>query len=187
VSVRLFLFELHLPAVVRRRMFRDLVGMTAAAFDARAPVVDRLPKERAVAQFARFTRAEADRAIASGDRAETVRGRLHRGACEMGRAARRLLAVSSPSETMRALRLLYGAIGIEFEGDEATGDITIRQCAFSAHYAPATCRFMSALDAGMAEGVSGGSRLLFTSRMTEGAPCCRATLERPAPKRGSTP
>ncbi|MFB3853856.1 MAG: hypothetical protein ACE148_08540 [Vicinamibacterales bacterium] len=181
MSVRLFLIELHFPAWARRRMFRRLVAVTASAFGASVPDVDRLPEAQAVAGFARFTRAESERVMENGAGEEPVRDRLREGAREMGRSARRILGVSSARDVMRALRVLYSAVGIDFEGSAPTGDATIHRCAFSSEYAPATCRFMAALDEGMAEGISGGSRLVFTSRMTEGAPCCRATLSRPGP------
>jgi hypothetical protein len=79
---------------------------------------------------------------------------------------------------MAAARLAYRAIGIDFEGDTC-GGITINRCFFSQAYTPTVCQVMSALDAGLLAGLSGGSRLVFTERITEGYPWCRARLFAP--------
>jgi len=176
MSVRLFLLERYLPGPIRRRTFRDLVGLTAEAFGVDMPAIDRLPQDEAVAAFARFSRAEVDRALAAGGTSEAIRGELHRRAREMGETVRRRLGIDTREDVIRALRLLYAAIGIEFEEDVQSGDVTIRRCAFSDLYTPVTCAFMSAVDGGLADGLSGGATLVFAERITEGAPCCRARL-----------
>ena len=94
----------------------------------------------------------------------------------MGEDIRARLGTTRPGEVMRALRLLYDAIGVDFEGDPQTGLVAIRRCAFSDFYSPETCALMSAVDAGIVAGISGGARFVFDERITEGAPCCRARL-----------
>ena len=68
------------------------------------------------------------------------------------------------------------AIGIDLDRDPRTGDVVIGRCAFSRIYTPAVCEFVSALDAGICRGLTGGTTLVFTARITEGAPACRARL-----------
>jgi hypothetical protein len=77
---------------------------------------------------------------------------------------------------MRALRLIYRAIGIDLDTDLAAGEVTVRRCAFSGVYTPEVCAFVSALDAGIVHGISGNVTAVFTHRLTEGAPNCRARL-----------
>jgi hypothetical protein len=56
------------------------------------------------------------------------------------------------------------------------GEITVRRCPFSDVYSVEVCRLVGALDSGLLAGLSGGDRLEFTQRITEGAPCCLARL-----------
>jgi hypothetical protein len=79
---------------------------------------------------------------------------------------------------MRAARLLYRSISIEFRGDE-NGRIDIPACAFAEIYSPETCRMIAALDGGLLIGLSGGGTLSFSARLTEGAPSCRARFDFP--------
>jgi hypothetical protein len=186
MNVRLFLLERWLPGWVRRRMLRELAGLTAEAFGADAPVLARRPRNEAISIFAAFTRREVERVLAGEGTAavETIRGRLYDGAREMGRAVRRDLGIAARADALRAVRLLYRGIGIVLDADEK-GDVAVRACAFSGVYTPAVCAFISALDAGLVSGLTGGSTLVFSERITEGASCCRATLiaaaERPRP------
>jgi len=176
MSVRLFLLERYLPEALRRRMFRELVCQTAEAFGVTAPALHRLPREEGIAEFARFTRDEAARALAAPSGSSAVRGRLFECARAIGSRARRGLGVRRPAEAGRALRLLYGAIGINLDADPRNGEIVVSRCAFSCVYTPAVCEFISVLDAGLFSGLTGGMTLVFTQRITEGAPSCRARL-----------
>ncbi len=83
---------------------------------------------------------------------------------------------------MRAARILYGALQVDFEGSPG-GAIVVRSCRFSRHYAPATCELIAALDEGLLAGLGGGGTLRFSDRITAGAGCCVAqyTFAEPAP------
>jgi hypothetical protein len=50
-------------------------------------------------------------------------------------------------------------------------------CRFATTYSPDVCRVMSASDAGLLAGLTGGGRLTFTERISAGAPACIATLQ----------
>jgi hypothetical protein len=180
MSVRLFLLERYLPAAIRRRMIGRLVRTTADAFGVPAPAVPTADGLAFVEAYAGFTRREVERVGGDGPASAAIRGRLYEGAREMGRSIRLRAGIRTPEESMRALRLIYRAIGIDLEADLAAHEITVRRCAFSALYSPEACRFVSALDAGIVHGLSGDSTIEFTERITEGAACCRARLTRVA-------
>ena len=159
-------------------MFGELVQLTADAFTADAPRLEGLSPRAAVNAFAVFTRGEVERVLAAGStmNPEVVRGRLFERARETGRAVRRRLGIVTPVDAFRALRLLYRGIGIDIDADYRTGRITVRRCAFSNAYTPAVCTFIAALDAGFVSGITGGSTLVFSERITEGGRCCRAQV-----------
>jgi hypothetical protein len=176
MSLRLVLLERWLPDAIRRAVFRRLARLTAAAFDTAPPDLDLAPHD-AVARFGRFTSEEAARVLAAGPAAaSTVRDRLFSGARDLGDAIRRGTAVRTADDAVRALRLLYRAIGIDFEGCAASGDVVISSCAFSRLYTPEVCALVSALDDGVVAGLTGGGRLAFEQRLTEGGSCCRGHL-----------
>ncbi len=178
MNLRLFVLERWIPPWMRRRMLRDLAALTAEAFGSDVPHLAGLRRDRAISVYAAFTRGEVERATARADNADAgeIRARLYESAREMGRAARRDLGVTSRAGGLRALRALYRGIGIDLDIGPDTGDIAVRRCAFSRTYTPAVCAFISALDAGFLDGLTGGSTLVFSERITEGASRCRARL-----------
>jgi hypothetical protein len=54
--------------------------------------------------------------------------------------------------------------------------MTVSSCYFSSVYSPETCGVLSALDDGIFTGLSGGGRLRFSRRITDGSACCRADI-----------
>jgi hypothetical protein len=178
MSAQLFVLERWLPGWVRRRMFGELVHLTADAFATNPPRLARLSAPEAIGRFAAFTRNEVERVLATGSAtaSEAVRERLFDRAREMGRSARRRLGIVTAADAFRALRLLYRGIGIDMDADCRTRQITVRRCAFSDTYTPAVCAFISALDAGFVSGITGSATLVFSERITEGAPCCTAQI-----------
>jgi hypothetical protein len=142
---------------------------------------------------------------ADGRAADVVKERLHRNAADLGAGLRRRLGIQKPQEALEVLGLLYRQIGIEIGGRMAAGatgdgasgggapeasasgsgrpsvagqtDIQVTRCFFAHHYSPSTCRVMSALDAGVIDGLFGGAALEFSQRITDGSPCCLATVQ----------
>ena len=178
MGLRLALLDRVLPGAIRRRMLRRLFRLTAAAFGARVPPLPAGGHEEATRAFACFTRDLVERASDGAPSGAAVHDRLYRGARELGRRFRRGAGVRSAEDAARALRLLYRAIGIDIDVDLARGEMTVQRCAFSSVYTPETCRVISALDGGIVDGITGGTTVVFTERLTEGAPCCRAALVR---------
>jgi hypothetical protein len=79
-------------------------------------------------------------------------------------------------EVMALGQILYRAIGVEIQGD-SQGDLIVKRCYFSQFYSGPVCDLISALDDGVFSGLSGGGRLAFSERLTEGRECCRAKLQ----------
>ena len=176
MSFRLFLLERRLPVVVRRQMLRRLVRTTADAFGVAEPTLPDVSDAAFVRAYAKFTRAEADRVRDDGPSGAVVRDRLYTGALGLGRLIRKWAGIRTPEEAVRALRLIYRAIGIDLDADLGTRAVTVRRCAFADVYTPAVCHFVSALDAGLFRGVSGSWGVAFTDRITAGAGACRGRL-----------
>jgi hypothetical protein len=78
-------------------------------------------------------------------------------------------------------RVLYRILDIDLQGD-ARGEVVISRCYFSRFYSAEVCRLMSAMDRGLFAGLSNGGELTFSSRITQGQPCCRAHFTWAVPK-----
>ncbi len=175
MNLLLTLGRLHIPASLRRGWLRKLSAHTAAAFQKPPPPMGS-SHAGSLRAYAVFTRDLAEESFRQGQNEREIRDRLYRNACELGRELGKTLRPATPDEVRAAMRLLYRAMGIEaeFDGD---GTVAVRACYFSAYYTGRICRLMSALDAGVAAGLSGGGRLVFSRRMTEGHDCCLARFE----------
>jgi hypothetical protein len=185
VSLRLTILR-HLPGrLVRPRVLDQLAQATAEAFETTAPRWRTRPFADRLATYAELTAAEAGRA--TGD----TSARLRRKALALGRATRRRLGIRHPEEALNALTLLYRCIGIEITGRLASdtmgesprgavldrlADIEVTRCFFADYYCDSACRLMSAMDAGVVDGLFGGASLEFTQRITDGSACCRAII-----------
>jgi hypothetical protein len=182
VTLALRLLELPLPGAVRRRMLAELFTATAEAFGHPAPDLHGLRFEERLRRYAVFTRDEAERSLRRRDGIEDVRDRLHENARRLGARLRRRLGIEGVDETLAAARALYRVIGIDLEPGSG-GAVTIGRCYFADFYSGRVCRLISALDEGLVDGLSGGGRLRFSERMTEGCDACRARLHLPGARR----
>ncbi len=175
--------KIYTPPVLKKRILRELYLATAQAFDTPPPCRRRMSPAALLKSYASFTRREAERVLRNGvPAAAAVEERLFQNTRALGERLRRALRLRSPADVLAASRILYAALGIDFEGG-VSGEVTIRRCYFSRFYIPDICRIMSSADAGVAAGLSAGGRLTFSQRITEGSECCRARLvfEEPAP------
>jgi hypothetical protein len=175
MSIRLALAEKYIPEFVRKRELRNLFQHTARAFDSPAPSLDGLTFDECLRAYAIFTKTSVEQAIHRDAEIADVQLRLFRQAFEYGTLWRKRFGITTMNEVMRAGRILYRAIGIGFRGTDR-GEIEIEACFFSAHYSSATCRVISALDAGLMAGLSDGGWLTFSRRITEGFESCKAQL-----------
>jgi predicted hydrocarbon binding protein len=171
-----FLFhvsKLYIPEYKKKRELMNLFQITASAFERTIPETRGLSFDECLVAFARFTKSEVDEAIRTGEDLLTIQDLLYQGAYEFGHKFRKQFRVSTARDVMEASRFLYTILGIDFKGTEK-GSITISKCFFSQHYSTSTCCVISSLDAGMIAGLSGGGRLTFSERITEGSTSCNA-------------
>lgn len=175
MSLLLHGLDLYTPPYLQRRALHDLFGHTAAAFGVPVPRLDGLASNDLLAEYAVFTRDRANAAIARGDDLPAVQQRLHRRARGTGTDLRRLLRVRTRADFLMATRILYRMIGIDV-ARQGTSDVCFHRCFFSQYYSPSVCGLIAALDDGLVAGLSGRYALVFRQRITEGAPCCLATL-----------
>ena len=165
-----------LPVFVRRRLLDQLFAATAQAFGSPVPALDYLSNDGRLRAYARFTSRQAEQALRSGRDLAQLKTRLYRNAVPLGAKARRWLGVRAMDDVMAVGQALYRAIGVEMQGD-AQGNLVVQRCYFSRFYSAPVCGLISALDDGVFSGLSGGRRLVFTERITEGCALCRAKLE----------
>jgi len=167
----------HTPAIVKRQALVQLFRATAAAFQADMPRLSGLSREQCLLAYARFTADQADEALRQGGDLSALQERLYRNAYRLGRTLGWLLGVHSVENVMALGRPLYDILDTDFHGSDSgsgSGEITISRCYFSSFYSPEVCQVMSAMDRGLLAGLAGGGELVFTERITEGQPCCRA-------------
>jgi hypothetical protein len=165
-----------LPAFVRNEILTELFKATANAFGCPLPVFYNSRCDERLQAYALFTRDQAEKTLRAGRDLAIVRKRLNKNSYPLGRKARKWLAIDSMEEVMEIGRILYRMIGVEMQGD-VQGDMVMKHCYFSQFYSPAVCDLISALDDGIFSGLSGGGRLVFSQRLTEGCECCRASLQ----------
>ncbi len=167
--------QVYTPEFVKKRALAQLFSYTAAAFEAEVPPSAGLDYRQCLAQYARFAQTHAEERLHDGREVETVKERLYRNAVELGCVQSKWVRPRTLADVMAVARVLYHMIDIDLQGDER-GEVVIRRCYFSQFYSAKVCRLMSAMDAGLLAGLSNGGELIFTGRITEGQPCCRAHL-----------
>lgn len=179
--------KLYIPEYIKNKKLDDLFSLTAEAFQAEVPVLKGLSFEERLTKYACFTRDKAEQLLscegavgARTNRIGAVEVKLYQSSFLLGKKLRKSLRIKTWNQAVEAMELIYRIIGIDFhfEGQDAshhgvTGGFTINTCYFSKYYNPEICGLISSLDEGLAAGLSGGGRLRFTQRVTEGCSCCR--------------
>jgi hypothetical protein len=178
MSLPVRLLEVYTPAWVKRRALSQLLAFTAAAFQCRPPSTKGLSLEGRLRQYALFTQGQVEERLARREDLPALQERLYWSAYQLGRMHGKMLRTRSIEQVMALGRVLYRILQIDFRGD-VRGEVTIRRCYFSRSYSAEVCRVMSAMARGLVAGLSGGGQLVFSARITEGEPCCRARLVGP--------
>jgi hypothetical protein len=178
VTLRLTLAGRVLLPLMKRRMLDELARVTAEGFGTGAPKWTGKSFDTRLSDYARFTAREAGLLVAAGDDSatEVTRQRLRSGATRVGASLRAALGVRRADEAFAALKLIYHQIGIEVDGGPS-GGITVGRCFFADYYDGRVCTVVEALDQGLVAGLFGGASLAFFERLTEGRPCCRASID----------
>jgi len=167
--------RIHVPHSVKKQKLRELFEATAAAFGRPVPQLESLSFDECLRRYARFTKEETERRIQPGDDMSAIKKALYEHAYHLGEEIRMRLRLSDPDDALSVGRVLYKALGIDFQAN-ATGDVTINSCYFRAFYSVDVCCVMSSLDEGIAAGLTGGRTLVFSRRITEGHTSCMAVL-----------
>jgi hypothetical protein len=166
--------RVYVPQFIKRRKLVELFEATADAFHTQTPLLKGLAFDECLKSYALFTREKAEEAIKRKTEPE-VRNRLYRNSLKLGQNLKRDFRINTMEDAMRMSQIVYKILGIEFRGD-SQGDIVIGKCYFSPFYSGEVCRVISSLDDGLLAGLSGGGKLKFQQRITEGNECCRARL-----------
>lgn len=171
------LMQFHIPEFIKKKKLHELFRLTADAFQSEVPELRGLSFVECLLKYAQFTREQAEACSRGSGSLEEVKHRLYQNSYVFGQNLRKILHVATWEQALRALQAIYRIIGIDLYYD-SQGEITIKQCFFSKYYSPEVCQLISALDDGVAAGLSGGGKLHFTQRTTEGASHCKAYLSR---------
>jgi len=175
MNILLKILPHNLPAFIREEILAELFEVTADAFECPAPALDHLSYDACLRTYALFTREQAEKALQAGRDVPAIKTRLYQKAYPLGWKLHNWFGVDTMEEVMALGQILYRAIGVEIQGD-IQGDVTVRRCYFSQVYSGPVCDLISALDDGVFSGLSGGGRLVFSERLTEGNECCKAKL-----------
>jgi hypothetical protein len=176
MNVLLKVLPHRLPVYLRNAILAQLFAATADAFACPSPAFRHLAYNERLLAYARFTREQAEKAFEPGHDIETIKTRLYQNAYPLGGRLRKWLGIHTMEEVMAFGQILYRATGVEMQGD-AHGEMLVKRCYFSNFYSGRVCGLISALDDGVFAGLSGGSRLAFSQRLTEGGEFCRARLQ----------
>jgi len=176
MNILLEILPHNLPAFVREEILAKLFEATVDAFECPAPAHDHLSYDESLRTYAMFTREQAEKALQAGRDIPAIKTQLYQNAYPLSGRIRKWLGVDTMEEVMKLGEILYRAIGVEIQGD-TEGNVTVKCCFFSQFYSGQVCDLISALDDGFFSGLSGGGRLAFSERLTEGSECCRAKLQ----------
>ncbi|MHB1484927.1 MAG: hypothetical protein ACYCYI_09710 [Saccharofermentanales bacterium] len=168
------IFQYYVPAFVKKKIICDLNKVTASAFQCEIPEMKELSYNDRLLAYALFTDNQSQKIVKNNENFENTRNSLFEASYKIGDDFRKRFHISKNSDVIIASRLIYKILGIEMQADN--DEIIIKECFFKNYYSGDTCKIISALDEGMAAGLSGGGKLEFYQRMTEGHNCCKARL-----------
>ncbi|MBN2383363.1 hypothetical protein JXQ70_10810 [bacterium] len=175
MNLLLHISRSYLPNCIKKRKLCELFELTARAFQSDLPSIRGLSYDDCLVEYARFSKRQAEEVIRQGHDQETIKMRLSHNAYQLGQKLRSIFRIRTRKDVLILCEILYQTLKIEFSGQES-GEVTIKRCFFSQWYTPEVCDIISALDQGVIAGISAGGSLVFHERITDGKPCCRATL-----------
>ncbi len=163
--------------VVRSLETVVLLRAFGKAFGVEIPSLRGLSPDDALMVYREFTAACMEMALEDKRLTSVFRPRLGTEARRLGRAVRMLVPFPR-SNAFAVARYFYRGIGIGLHVQD-DGALRFCPCLFAERYTPADCWFMSAFDEGFLQGLLGHeySSLVFSRRLTEGAPHCIARFE----------
>jgi hypothetical protein len=154
---------------------------TALTISSEEPRLTGSLEERRTAMAKQHTVLVAALVEALGRERAVLLGReaLFRVGRELGEESRRRLGVENPYDVVKAAKILYRVLGIEFDViwvDEAKGVMTVHRCALAKEYSELTCQILSAADEGVMSGLAPNATMRFKEKLTGGCNTCIAEI-----------
>ena len=166
------IMQRHMPEFIKKKKLAELFRLTADAFQTEMPALRGLTFQERLSLYAFFSREQAERCLQGGCPIEEVKSRLYENSFVFGKSLRKSLHIMTWEESITALRTIYHMIGVDFRY-EGQGAFIIKQCYYSNYYTAEVCILISSMDQGLAAGLTGGKKLHFTQRITDGSSCCK--------------
>ena len=173
---RIKLLEIHLPAPVKNKVLTELFRITAEAFEEEVNYHKGFTYKKRLIIFADYSNKLASQALKKDVNLTKIKNKLYNNSYDIGFYLRKYLNIRTMKEAMKVAEIFYRIIGIDFKGNKK-GEIIINNCLFSDYYDKEVCSIISALDSGIAAGLTGGGKLKFNHRITEGSSCCEALIK----------
>ncbi|UTB33695.1 MAG: hypothetical protein NKF70_05635 [Methanobacterium sp. ERen5] len=110
---------------------------------------------------------------------EEGRKRMFEAGLILGQHAQKVLGVGDNVEdTIKAAKILYKILGIEFSIENTDGNIIlwVSSCVLSKYYSSQTCSVLSYADKGVLKGLNKNMDLKFVEKITSGSKRCKACI-----------
>jgi hypothetical protein len=135
---------------------------------------DNMAKQQVLLVDALVQALGKDEAVAAGRKALFEAGKL------LGLETRRRLGAGENIEDLvRAAKILYRILGIQFNIEWHTpthATLTVDRCALAKDYTEVACLVLSATDEGVVEGLDSGMQMHFKDRIANGCSKCTAEI-----------
>jgi len=154
------------PGWITRLQLQVLLDTTARAFAMPGKKIRSRTARGALREYAAFT----GKCMKYG---KADPKKLREEAYRTGNLIRRITGFRESRDIERLVFYLYSNLQISMSG-HIPGEIVVSRCYFGRFYSPEQCALMSFVDEGIIAGISGGGRLEFAERITEGCGRCRA-------------
>lgn len=86
----------------------------------------------------------------------------------------------SPSDLIKAAKVMYNVLGIDFNVEwhgKTSATLIVDRCALAKQYSELTCLVLSATDEGVIRGLNSNASMMFEKRLTTGCDKCIAQIE----------
>ncbi len=107
--------KFYIPGFIRKKKLKELCEITAQAFGVDAPNLWGLSYPVSLEAYARFTQAQAEKAIRQKTDLKALNARLFQNAHALGQKLRREFHIKTPTDVLLMSRILYRTLGIDFQ------------------------------------------------------------------------
>ncbi len=195
MGLRLLILERWMPNYIMRRELTNVSQQTIQALKALLAIYapqesaettnlqtpTSIQGERARMAQTHVKMVEALKAAVGTEKAVALgREALFAVGVSFGKQTRRKLGVGDDSKDLiRAAKILYRILGIEFhmeELDDTNAEAIIDHCALAEQYSKLACEVLSATDEGVIKGLQPKADMHFKKYMTSGCSTCTANI-----------